>query len=183
MRAFPLKSGAELRNGGLVIAFANIGLSQIVIRVGERGGGLKCAAVDPDGGVKGVAVHQGIAEVVQNALVIRRQTLGAAQSREFQITVSAMHHFVQRYEMPAAFTRRITDYFAHRWESIKSNEKELVTAACDAICDGDSACVCEEATTRRALRALNEADTMKLDISREVKEGAPTEEEGKPPSK
>ena len=39
------------------------------------------------------------------------------------------HHFVERYEMPQQFIKRITDYFAHRWESIKSNEKELVTAA------------------------------------------------------
>lgn len=51
------------------------------------------------------------------------------QSRHFQITVSAIHHFVIRYQIPDAFTKRITDYFAHRWESIKSNEKELVTAA------------------------------------------------------
>jgi CRP-like cAMP-binding protein len=53
----------------------------------------------------------------------------AQQSRDFQIGVSAMHHFVTRYDLPIALQTRITDYFAHRWESIKSNEKELVSAA------------------------------------------------------
>lgn len=53
----------------------------------------------------------------------------AQRLREFQIAVSAMQHFVRRYELPPAYTKRITDYFAHRWELVKSNEKELVTAA------------------------------------------------------
>jgi len=50
-------------------------------------------------------------------------------SRNFQISVSALHHFVLRYQLPATYVNRITTYLAHRWESIKSNEKELVTAA------------------------------------------------------
>ena len=51
------------------------------------------------------------------------------KSREFQIAVSSMKQFVLRYDLPSDFHSRITDYFAHRWESIKSNEKELITAA------------------------------------------------------
>jgi len=53
----------------------------------------------------------------------------AAQSRDFQITVSSMAKFVKRYELPPTMQKRLTDYFSHRWECIKSNEKELVMAA------------------------------------------------------
>lgn len=34
-----------------------------------------------------------------------------------------------RYELPPTMQKRLTDYFSHRWECIKSNEKELVMAA------------------------------------------------------
>ncbi len=53
----------------------------------------------------------------------------AQMSRDFQIMVSSTEHFVKRYELPQTMQKRITDYFSHRWECIKSNEKELVTAA------------------------------------------------------
>lgn len=51
------------------------------------------------------------------------------RSHDLQISVTAMQHFVHRYHIPYAFIKRITDYLAHRWELIRSNEKELVTAA------------------------------------------------------
>ena len=57
MPADPLKSSAELCNGRLALAFPDKDFAQIVLGVGEPRSDLKRAAVNPDGGVKGVVVH------------------------------------------------------------------------------------------------------------------------------